>query len=87
MPQSNHPRYERDAEQSVQSAIEYVPKPHIIPPHLPKLDHLIRNEPQRHDIQHPLHHIQIPPRINRINRRSIQHQIQQRKEDLHRVLV
>lgn len=87
MAEGDHPRYEGDAQEGVQGAVEDVPEPDIIPPHLPELDCLVRDEAKRHHIQHPLHHIQIPRRIDRVDRRRIQHQIQEREEYLHGVLV
>lgn len=87
MAQSYHPRDERDGEERVQRAIEHIPKADIIPSHLPELGALVRHEPQGHEIQHPLHDIQITVSVDRVDRCGVEDQVEQRKEYLHGVLV
>lgn len=85
--QGDHPRDEGDAQEGIQGAVKHIPETNVIPSHLPEFGALVRDETKGHEIQYPLHYIQIPRRIDRINRRREQHQIQKREEDLDGVLV
>lgn len=87
MPQRDQAHDKTRRQQRIQRRIEDVPKPQIPPPDLPHLARLVADEPGRHEIQHALHHVQIPAAVDGVDGGGVEAQKQQTEEDLHGVLV
>ncbi len=59
-------------QQRIEGAIENIPKTDIKPPYFPEFGNFVKDEPSCHDVQYPFHDIQVPSRVDRVDRARVQ---------------
>ena len=85
--EGDHAGDKGSAEQGVESQVEDVPEADVVAAYLVEFGDFIEEEARRHEVEHPLHDVEVARVVDRVDGDGVQYEVEHGEEDLHGVLV